>query len=270
MKSIQAALLCAGLCFVAHSNATTVPIFNGNFDAIHLGDGSTFSQVSNWRIESGLAGLHNPTSTSFIGEDGEGMHSNMLYMIDGATVSQTLNFKALENTSYQLTFDVGQRNEAGMQDYTVVVKAGDVVLHSAKNAVIPTEPGTFGRSTVNFRSNFSTTDVLTLEVQTEGTGHVYFDNFAMSYTRDISVVKNYIKVVAYGSEMRFASQSSGACTVSHSLTSVEISSPYMVASAEGCQCNNSHKVFVNVDRFPHARGEQRYKDFYQCVVSTEV
>jgi len=269
MKSIQKALLCAGLCFVAHGNATDISVYNNGFDAAYLDDGSSSAQVYNWNVEFGLVGVHNPTSTSFVGEEGEGAHSNTLYMIDGATVSQTLGFKALENTDYKLTFDVGQRSEVEMQDYTVVVKAGNTVLASSTNAVMPSAPGTFARSTLQFRSTSTSVELLTIEVQTQGTGHTHFDNFEMSYARDIRAEKASLTPVAFGSELRLASQSSGECTVSQSLTSTQTSGAYMVALANGCRCDDSHKVFVNSYRLPATGDEYSYKDFYQCVVSSE-
>lgn len=269
MKLIQKALLCAGLCFVAHSNATNIPIYNHNFDATYLDDGSSSLQVNNWSVEFGLVGVHNPINTSFVGEEGEGTHSNTLYMIDSATVSQSLGFKALENTDYKLTFDVGQRSEVEMQDYTVVVRAGNTVLASSTNAVMPSAPGTFARTTLQFRSSDSSAELLTVEVQTNGTGHTHFDNFEMSYEHTPLKEKAFLKPVAFGSELRLAGQSSGECHIERSLVSRQTANAYMVAVANGCHCNGSHKVLVSSLPIAVADNEYNYKDFYQCVMSSE-
>ena len=269
MKLIQKALLCAGLLFIAQGHTANISIYNHNFDASYLYDGSSYSKVNNWTKNYGLVGVHNPTSDVFIGEEGEGLHSNTLYMIDNAKVSQVLSFKALEDTDYKLTFDVGQRFNVGLQNYIIRIKAGSQVLASSDTPVTPSESGTFARSSVLFRSTSNSTELLTLEVETQGAGHAHFDNFELSYARDIRKTKPFLKTVAYGHDLQWEGESSGSCTRTRSLTSTATFGPYLIPESDGCHCDDSHKVWIGSHRSLESNGSYQYKNNYQCVINSD-
>ena len=269
MKFIQKALLGVGLLCTAHGHADEIAIYNSDFDASYLYDGSSYSKVNNWDIHYGALGVHNPTSDSFIGEEGDGVHTNTLYMVNSGKVSQTLGFKAVENTDYKLTFDVGQRAGIGLADYTVVIKAGSQVVLSSTNPVEPSESGTFARATVFGKSSSSSEELLTLEVSISGPGHVHFDNFELTYARDITPAKPFLKSVAYGQNLQVAGESTGACTTLHSLTSAVTNGPYMVALDDSCRCDDSHKVWVGSLHTEVSNGEYHDKNLYRCVISSE-
>lgn len=269
MKLIQKALLCAGLLFIAQGHTANISIYNSNFDALNISDGSSFSHVNNWTKDYGLIGVHNPTSDLFVGEEGEGLHSNTLYMINDAKVSQVLSFKALENTDYKLTFDIGQRFNIKLQNYIVRIKAGSRVLALLDTPVRPSESGTFARHSVLFRSTSQSTELLTLEVETQGAGHAHFDNFELSYARDIRQAKPYLKTVAYGYDRKLAGEPNTPCTLTKSLTSAATSEPYFVPESDGCHCEDSHKVWTGSHRDLWFFGRYEFKNFYECVISSD-
>lgn len=123
MKLLKHTLLYSCMAVMLPVYAISVPITNAQFDTKQLRDNATTYLITGWNTNTGLAGLYNPVHAVFSGEEGHGAHRNTLYMIDNASVSQTLHFRTLENTTFTLSFDVGQRADVGMQNYTVKVTA---------------------------------------------------------------------------------------------------------------------------------------------------
>lgn len=178
--SLSTSLFSAALLMSATNFACANTIYNPNFDALTLEDGNSSATIHNWEITSGIAGIHNPGNEMFPGESGTGLHSNTLYMIDNSTTSQTLTFKAQASSTYDLHFDVGQRVDMPAQNYSVKVMAGDKTLLWAANPDVPSTPGSFKHVNVQFTTEDSSDEFMTVEIKTEGNGHLHFDNFELT------------------------------------------------------------------------------------------
>ncbi len=175
-----------------------IAIDNGSFDQQDTSDGSAPSLIQGWNIEYGLGGLFNPPESAFIGEAGNGQHKNTLYLIDNSKVRQTLTTTVLANTEYKIGFDVGERADVTLSSYTIVVKAGEKELLRASNPEFPTQPGTFAHAEITFNSGDISGNLITIEVESSGAGHVNFDNFSLNYSRTNGSVLGEWKHVELG------------------------------------------------------------------------
>lgn len=174
------------LSFTSYSNELTIN--NSNIDVQNASDGEVISVVQGWEALSGSSGLFNPPETVFIGEAGDGVHKNTLFLHHSAAASQTLNHSLKANTSYKLEFDVGERLDNTLSNYLVSIKAGIYTIHQLSNPVVPAEKGTFARVTVDFFTDGITGvgDLIVLELETIGTGQVHFDNFSLTELGDVT------------------------------------------------------------------------------------
>lgn len=199
MKKVRLSttLFSAALLMSATSFAATNTIYNPNFDALVLEDGNSSATIHNWEVISGIAGIHNPGDEMFAGESDAGLHSNTLYMIDNSTTSQTLTFKAQASSTYDLHFDVGQRIDMPAQNYSVKVMAGSKTLLWAANPDLPSTPGSFKHVNVQFTTEDSSDEFLTVEIKTEGTGHLHFDNFELTFEQPQNTQTEYYRTVGH-------------------------------------------------------------------------
>jgi len=254
------------------SIAMNVVINNPGFDDQSVADNGALSTVQGWQIDSGIAGVFNPPDSIFTGEAGNGMHENTLYMINAGKVSQTLATTLLADTQYTLQFDIGERSDVSMQNYTIVVKSNGTNLVYATNPEIPTQPGSFSRGKVTFNSGSNFGGQITVEVQTSGTGHVNLDNFSLSYAQNSDKTVGY-KVVGYGFAVD-TNNTSQSCVIHASLDSPN-GTPYMSVSGANCVCNDG-ATLVQTNYFrdtistsQHPVFVLRTQWFYNCVIAED-
>lgn len=167
-----------------HALGSVLNIENSNFDYQETIDGSAPTKVIGWRIETGLAGIYNPTESVFTGELNNGKHKNTLYLIDNAKVSQTLKSTVIPKANYTIKFDIGQRSDVELSSYTVTVKAEDILLLQATNPTFPAAAGEFARAEISFNSSDISSGLIKIEFESHDRGHVHFDNVELSYTQN--------------------------------------------------------------------------------------
>ena len=177
--------------------------------------------------------------------------------------TQHLASSVLPNTEYTLKFDVGQRNNISMQNYTLRVSAGSSALLLATNPEYPSAPGTFSRGEVSFNSGWASGDLLSLTIETQGTGHVNLDNFELSYTQNLT--PGYA-IVASGWVFSTTTPNQQVCHINATLNDRE-GQPYMTNVANNCVCNG--------DSISALKGYHRHNDtnrgvvtrwFYECLL----
>lgn len=268
MKLIKSTLLCIGIATTLPLFAANVQITNGEFDNNVLADNTSGSYIEGWNKEGGLIGLFNPNHSIFLGEQGLGAHRNTLYMIDNARVSQTFNFRTLQNSTYTLSFDVGQRADISMQNYTVKVTAGDETLMEVLNPVRVSEPGTFTTAELSFSNKNVLGEIVQLTIETDGVGHVNFDNFELQYEQTFKAPKASLRPVAYGLEMeRFSG--SKRCFNTTSLEANDQSFTQYLPFGfipNACYCYKSKLVVLDEEtNLPQGHYERRI----MCVLSSE-
>lgn len=167
------------------ATATNVEIGNSNFDAQPLADNASSSRIQNWYIEQGLGGVFNPTEADFAGEADNGKHQNLLYLLSDSKASQVLSANVLPNANYVLRFDVGERANASLAGYSVVVKTADKVLLNATNPQFPENPGSVASVELTFDTQTIEPSLITIEFASLGDGHAFFDNVSLSYSQTI-------------------------------------------------------------------------------------
>lgn len=253
--------------------AMNITINNPGFDDQSVADNGALSTVQGWQIDSGIAGVFNPPDSVFTGEAGNGMHENTLYMINAGKVSQTLAATLLEDTQYTLQFDIGERSDVSMQNYTIVVKSNGTNLVYATNPELPTQPGSFSRGEVTFNSGSNFGGQITIEVETNGTGHVNLDNFSLSYAQNANQTVGY-KVVGYGYAVD-TNTTTQSCVIHASLNSPN-GIPYMSASGANCVCNEGATLVLTnyfrdtISTSQHPVWVLRTQWFYNCVVAEDL
>lgn len=266
-KTVAATLL--SLCSVS-AMAMNVVINNHDFDDQSVIDNGALSTIQGWQVESGIVGIFNPPDAVFTGEAGNGIHENTVYMINEAKVSQTLAATLLQDTQYTLTFDVGERSDVSMQNYTIVIKSNGSNLVFATNPEIPTQPGSFSRGELRFNSGSNFGDQITIEVITNGTGHVNLDNFTLTYNYRPNENIGY-KVVGYGYVVD-TDTTSQSCVISATLTAPN-GVAYMNSTGPNCRCNEgSNLVLTNYFRDTISTSQYpvwvlRTHWFYNCVIA---
>lgn len=257
MKLIKRTLLCLGVTAMLPVYATNVQIANGQFDAISLADNTTAASITGWSNTSGIAGLFNPDNSVFLGEEGHGAHRNTLYMIDSASVSQTFNFRTLQNTTYTLSFDVGQRSNVRMQNYTVKVTAGNETLLEVFNPQRASEPGKFAEAEISFTNKDVVGELIQLTIETEGTGHLHFDNFELQYKQVISAATPAVRPIAYGRELDWGDNT--GCYPSASLSdNVSYESYLSRTDYSPCSCTKGDLIVI---------GETQNERFIMCALT---
>lgn len=258
---LSTSLLTAALLISANGFASDITVYNNDFDALALEDGNSSAIVHNWEITSGTAGIHNPTSHIFVGEGGAGIHDNTLYMIDDSTVSQTLTFKALEFSTYDLSFDVGQRIDMPAQDYSIKVIAGSKTLLWATNPDLPATPGSFKHVDVKFATEGLPDDYITVEIETQGTGHLHFDNFELAFQQVKETQSEYFRTV--GRYILTTNNDTGAreC-ITLSSSNQANGTPFL---NEWCECLSSKAAWVGSKTSFDGVLNKRY---FQCVTES--
>jgi len=268
MTLIKSALLFAGLSLTANAQAMSVWIDNANFNAINLNDGATHPIINGWDIEYGLSGLYNPPNSVFIGEEGNGAHRNTMYMIDSGLVSQSLDFRALEDSIYTLSFDVGQRTGISAQTYSVKITAGEEILLWTTNPDRPSAPGTFTRAEVKFTNQGIVGENMKIEIQTVGTGHLHFDNFELHYQQEFSEPEVHLRPVAYGVTQANSAQPFAECLPEYSLQG-HLNIPYMRRGLGECRCDDSIKVLTGESSSEELNGSTTVRRYYKCVIRSD-
>jgi len=260
MKLIKRTLLCLGVAAMLPAYAANVQIANSQFDATTLDDNTTSASISGWSNNSGIAGLFNPDNSVFLGEEGHGAHRNTLYMIDNASVSQTFNFRTLQNSTYTLSFDVGQRSNVRTQNYTVKVTAGNETLLEVFNPERASEPGKFATTELSFTNKDAVGEILQLTIETEGTGHLHFDNFELQYDQEFQGRKATIRPIAYGRELDWNNGIYTGCFPSTSLYDEFAYLNYMERDDyRPCSCSRGELVVLS---------ENVNERFVMCVLSS--
>ncbi len=257
-----------GLCALISANAlaATVPITNADIDAQATVDGDIRFAVQGWVSQAGATGLYNPPGDVFTGEAGDGAHKNTLFLFQEAKISQTLNTTLEANTDYVLEFDVGERLDYSIPNYTVTVKADDEILLQAINPLFPSTKGTFSRAQLSFGSEAiaGVGSNIVIEIESEGDGQAHFDNFSLTSTPGSSSGAGGIAglgytTVAYGLELAGNSSTTQVYATQES----ENSLPYMVEEPNSVlTCNQgSTRIVVGVS------GTAGGYESIQCVIS---
>jgi len=258
---ISTSLFSAALLISASSFASGITLYNNDFDALVLEDGNSSDIVHNWEITSGLAGIHNPSNQMFSGESGASVHENTLYMINDSTVSQTLTFKALEFSTYELSFDVGQRIDVPAQNYSIKVMAGNTNLLWATNPDLPSTPGSFKHVNVQFATEGLPDDYITVEIETEGTGHLHFDNFELTFELAKETQTDYYRTVGHYVSTTNTDTQDNTCRTLSSFKQAN-GNPYV---SDSCVCQNSKSAWVGSSTSFDGELHHRY---YQCVTES--
>jgi hypothetical protein len=153
--SFETPVQCAG-CFTYDSSTGWVSV----------------GSVSTWRPDVGPGGQYTSipdgSQVAAIGEPGAG------------EISQDLTATLLANTTYTLTFWVGQRSDTPISAYDVAFLAGSSTLGSNSDA--DPSPGTFIEQTIVYNSGSSPAELgQTLEITVSGTGEgqADFDLFSL-------------------------------------------------------------------------------------------
>ncbi|XOV78508.1 MAG: hypothetical protein ACFHVJ_16400 [Aestuariibacter sp.] len=181
MKKILTGLITTALA-TFHVAATNITINNPDIDSQILSDGAfTPKNIQGWATVSGSAGIYNPPESVFYGEAGSGSHGNTIYMNGDSIVTQTLNTNLQVNTNYTLSFDVGDRLDTTMPNYTVSIKAAGNTIFNATNPVFPSN-GEFAQVNLSFSTgnNSFADNPIVIEISASGNGQVNLDNFVMT------------------------------------------------------------------------------------------
>jgi hypothetical protein len=179
MRSLM--LLTAVLTICASAVASSITINNPSFETpvqcagCFTYDSSTgwvsVGSVSTWRPVLGdgqYTSLPDGSQVAAIGEPGPG------------EISQDLTATVLANTTYTLTFWVGQRSDTPLSAYDVALLGGGSTLGS--NSDGDPSPGTFIEQTIVYNSGPSPAELgQTLEITVSGTGEgqADFDLFSL-------------------------------------------------------------------------------------------
>lgn len=267
MRVLNQLLLISSLSAIHLSAlASNVVINNADFDAQQIVDGSAISAIQGWRSDAGLINVFNPSSSVFAAEAGDGIHQNVLIMINEAKITQTSATTARSNTQYTLSFDIGQRPDVSNQNYTISVKAGETTLLYATNPIFPSLPGTFSHTELTFDSGASAGEQLSIEIETTGTGHSLFDNFELSYTQEQTSVQRGYSIVAWGHHDQ--NHQVDHCILDTTLLAPN-GSPYMTVE-DTCECNEgSVRVLAGYHRDSVASAGVLVRWFFQCVLAPE-
>ncbi|UAA38719.1 hypothetical protein KIH87_18980 [Paraneptunicella aestuarii] len=258
----------------ANTFAATVTINNADFDAQASSDGDIQFAVQSWVSEAGITGIYNPPDTVFTGEAGDGSHKNTLFLYRNAKISQTLSATLEANTDYVLEFDIGERLDYTVPNYTVTVKADDEVLLQSINPIFPSQAGTFSRATLEFGSENvpGVGSNIVIEIETYGDGQAHFDNFSLTSTAGSAtgVGGNLaglgFTTVAHGVTRRYDVGSYGS-TITITQNS-ENNLPYMTYATGGrLQCNEGSVLIEAGGGFTPESGLNQPNIFYQCVLS---
>jgi hypothetical protein len=173
----------------ASAVASPITIINPSFETpvqcagCYTYDSSTgwvsVDSVSTWRPTVGAGGeytsIPDGSQVAAIGEPGAG------------EISQDLAATLLANTTYTLTFWVGQRSDTPLSPYDVGLLAGGATLGS--NSDGDPSPGTFIEQTIVYNSGPSPAELgQTLEITVSGTGQgqADFDLFSLDASPTVS------------------------------------------------------------------------------------
>ena len=145
-KRLTVALALLSLALPAASaSAQPIAITNPSFEADPLAENGFLFTASGWTTTP-FAGAFNPTAAAFPGGAPDGQ--NVLFS-SGGSATQTLSAVLLANTTYTLSYYVGQRADGlGFSPYLVELLAGGSTLASDGSLLPP--PGTFLPGTVIF------------------------------------------------------------------------------------------------------------------------
>lgn len=161
-----------------------------------------------------------------------------------------------------MSFDVGQRYDVPAQNYSIKVTAGDTRLLWATNPNLPTEPGSFQRVQLQFSTDKMPDEYLAIEIETQGTGHLHFDNFDIEYKQKDEKHTEYYHTVAHYALTTNKQTGEQACITLSSLNDAN-GNPYM---NELCECINSKVAWVGKETTIDNVLEKR---FFLCVSQSQ-
>jgi hypothetical protein len=182
MRSLLLLNAIAVFSICASAVASPININNSSFESpvqcpgCFTYDSSTgwvsIGSVSTWRPAVGPGGqfgsIPDGLQVAAIGEPGSG------------EIYQDLTATVLANTTYSLSFWVGQRSDTPLSPYEVALLAGGVTLGSNSDA--DPSPGTFMQQTIVYNSGPAPAELgQTLEITVSGTGQgqADFDLFSL-------------------------------------------------------------------------------------------
>ena len=173
---------------------TAVAITNAGFEAYSLSDAG-FNSIGGygWTFSSGNAGYYNPRADQMASEASEG--TNSTYVNSTASLSQTLSETLAANTTYQLTVDVGNRQDiAGYSSVgTISLYAGGTLIGTAAVGTPPEG----GWSTVKLEVDSATLgnplligEQLTITLANGSGTQINFDNVLLDKIANPTIAEN--------------------------------------------------------------------------------
>jgi hypothetical protein len=130
------------VCFTTPAFADTIAVSNPSFEitnplTLPCGVGCTFNPgpIPGWTL-TGLGGSFHPNGSFFSLPLPDG---SIVAYSNGGTISQTTSTSLTANTTYTLSVDVGRRFDAGVNNFTLALYAGNTILQSLtlSNSLIP-------------------------------------------------------------------------------------------------------------------------------------
>ncbi len=211
-----------------------IQINNAGFENRDHADQSWGRGAEGWE-STGSSGDWNPAQRSLAAEASEG--DNVAY-INSGSLSQTLGEAFSATTSYELTVDVGNRQDVeGYGDYEVRLYAGDELIGTADGGA----PDEGGWETVSLQVNGAHFpegfagygENIRIELVKEGGGQVNFDNVRMT-----------------------ASEQTDPLSISENDLGAQVGAINVVDEDQG----DSHTFVVSDDRFEVVDGALKLKD----------
>jgi hypothetical protein len=183
--AVKAAAIVYILVSVSQALASNIPISDPSFETPGVSAGSfTFITGTGWTATGGAPVIDYPLTNQFVSvPDG-----NQVAILDDfnttGTLSQTLTTDLAANTSYTLTFFVGNDLLLPYTGYTAELTANGVTLASDNSAVSPTA-GNFLQDTIQFTSSSNPAELgqpLGITFSDVGFNSVAFDDVQLTAT----------------------------------------------------------------------------------------
>ncbi|MCU1239647.1 MAG: hypothetical protein JWO71_373 [Candidatus Acidoferrum typicum] len=178
-------------CFAAPAWADTIAITNASFQTVSLltplnqscGVGCTFNtSIPGWTITGAggqfPAGQFQPGSLFFTPALPSG---NIVAYSNGGTISQQLSASLTPGWTYTLSVDVGRRLDAGVNNFTIDLFAGNQLLNflTLSNGIIT--PGTFLNESFNYTAGaVPFAGPLRIDLSAVGPQQINFDNVQLT------------------------------------------------------------------------------------------
>ncbi|MDB2562567.1 cadherin-like domain-containing protein, partial [Sulfurimonas sp.] len=171
----------------------SVSITNASFESSNLDNGKWDSNVDSWD-QSGSAGDYEVKSKYY--NDGEITGDNVAWIDGNATISQILGENLAEDTTYELSIDIGDTkkdNHGSSSDFSVKIYAGDEVVATLTEDDITRSDGTMTTGTFSIDTSTLASDFSgfgeALKIQIEN-----YDNSRELHVDNLNMTKTYDKV----------------------------------------------------------------------------